>query len=92
VSYDYTLLHLYTPFLLMVFLAIDFWKRGVELPRSVWAAFICFMLLLAPLNEIIVHGERIAGQLKCLLLLALAFIALRYRFVSNPEPATAEAV
>jgi hypothetical protein len=83
VSYDYTLLHLYTPFVLMIFLAIDFWQRGVLLPKGAWAAFICFMLLLAPLNEFIVHGERISGQLKCVLLLALAAIALRYPFASD---------
>jgi hypothetical protein len=92
VSYDYTLLHLYTPFILMVFLAIDFWKRGVSLPRGAWAAFICFMLLLAPLNEFVLHGERIAGQLKCLILLTLAVIALRYRFISEKVATTAEAV
>jgi hypothetical protein len=83
VSYDYTLQHLYTPFVLMVFLAVDFWRRGVQLPKGAWAAFICFMLLLAPLNEFIVHGERISGQLKCVLLLALAAIALCYPFVSD---------
>ena len=83
VSYDYTLLHIYTPFVLMVFLVIDYWRRGVDLPKGVWLVFACFALLLSPLNEIIVHGERIAGQLKCLILLALAGIALTYRFVSD---------
>jgi hypothetical protein len=83
VSYDYTLLHLYTPFMLMVFLAIDFWKRGLELPKGAWPAFICFMVLLAPLNELILHGERVEGQIKCLVLLALAVISLTYRFVSE---------
>ncbi len=82
-SYDYTLLHLYTPFVLMLLLVVDFSVRRAPLPPGTWAVLICFMLLLAPLNEVIVHGERIAGQLKCIILLVLAALALRYRFVSG---------
>lgn len=79
-SYDYTLLHLYTGWVLMVLLAIDLWRNECRMPAGLWAAFICFVLLLSPQNEFIYHAERLEGPIKCLTLLMLAYIVLRYPF------------
>jgi hypothetical protein len=79
-SYDYTLLHLYTPWVMLVFIAVAAWRNDLPTPRGLWPAFLCFILLLSPQNEIIFHGERLEGQIKCLALVALAIVALRYPF------------
>ncbi|HEV2619841.1 MAG TPA: hypothetical protein VGU23_07870, partial [Acidobacteriaceae bacterium] len=84
-SYDYTLLHLYTPWVMLVFLAVSRWRDHLPVPKGLWPAFLCLALLLSPQSEIILHGERIGSQIKCLALLALAIVALRFSF---PEQAT----
>jgi len=76
-SFDYTLLHLYTPWVMLVMLAIDCHHRGLAVPRGLWPVTFCFILLLSPQNEVIVHGVRVAGQIKCLVLLAVVWVALR---------------
>lgn len=76
-SFDYTLLHLYTPWVVLVTTAVDCQNRGVAVPRGVWPAMFCFIILLSPQNELIVHGVRVAAQVKCLALLALTYVALR---------------
>lgn len=78
VSYDYTLLHLYTPWVMLVLLIVRQSRAGREVPPGVGAAVVCFVILMSPENEFILHGERFAGQIKCLVLLALAFVALRF--------------
>jgi len=84
-SFDYTLLHLYTPWVMVVLLAVDCWRKGIAPPRGLWAAMICFIVLLSPQNELIVHGERFGGQVKCLTLLALAYVALRMPLEGEAE-------
>jgi hypothetical protein len=79
-SYDYTLLHLYTPWVMLVFLAVAAWRDNRRTPAGLWPAFICLTVLLSPQNEIIHHGQRFEGQIKCLALLALAIVALRFPF------------
>jgi len=81
-SYDYTLLHLYTAWVLMVILCVDAYHRGAASVKGVWPAFVCFAILLSQVGEIILHGERLGGQIKALVLIALFYIALRYPFHS----------
>lgn len=79
-SFDYTLLHVYTPWVLVVLLVADCACEGRPLPAGFWAVWICFILLLTPQNELIYHGQRVAGQFKCLVLLVLGYLSLRYPF------------
>jgi hypothetical protein len=89
-SYDYTLLHLYTPWVMLVFFAVALWRNNLPNPKGLWPAFLCFIVLLSPQNEIILHGERLEGQIKCLALVALAVIALRFPFkITETELAVA---
>ena len=85
VSFDYTLLHLYTPLCLMLIL---FWDRS--LPRGVQLAVPVFAFLLSPLTEFIHAGHSWEGQLKSLLLVLLFVIGLTYPMPSQvPTPALA---
>ena len=76
VSYDYTLLHLYTPFVLVAVFAVDAWRRHERSPRGLWPVIACFAVLLTTQTEIIFHGARLEGAIKCLTLLLLAATAL----------------
>jgi hypothetical protein len=89
-SFDYTLLHVYTPWVLVVLLVVDCVREDRPLPAGFWAVWICFILLLTPQNELIYHGERVAGQFKCLVLLVLAYLSLRYPFKTFHEQGLAE--
>ena len=77
VSHDYTLLHLYTPFVIlalgMVTTPPD--RRNQQLATALLA---CFLLLFSSENYLIHHGIRFAGQLKACVLLLLFGIALRW--------------
>lgn len=83
VSFDYTLLHLYTPlcFVLTLGPRLDTTKQG----RLI---LLLFALLLAPLTEFIWHGERLEGQIKALLLLALFVAGLIWHFDGSDLPAS----
>ena len=85
VSYDYTLLQLYTPWAVLVFLAIRHWHQGLPVTRGLRNAFYCFIFLLSPQNEIILHGAKLEGQIKCLALIALAVVSLLNPF-ENAQP------
>ena len=80
VSFDYTLLHLYAPWALLVVLALE--VRGAHV-RGLSAAFVCCAILFAPESEFIVNHQRFGGQLKALALLALMGVALRSPFASS---------
>lgn len=84
-SRDYTLLHLYVPWAMLVFLAVEAYRTGQKIP-GMKAAFICFVLVMSPLNEFILHSNVIAGQIKALVLVALLVIGLRYPFVAEEQP------
>lgn len=77
VSYEYTLLHLLAPLALLVLLVVDGEGRAVP---GVGAALVCLALLLAPLPELIWHGELFEGQVKAVVLVVLFEIALRWPF------------
>ena len=79
VSYDYTLLHLYAAWALLVVLAL---RSGSQAVPGLQAAMVCLAILFAPESELIVHGYGYGGQAKTLALAALFWISLRYRFYS----------
>jgi hypothetical protein len=87
-SADYTLIHLYVPWALLAFVAIDSARAGQRVP-GLGPAFVCFAILLSPENEIFIAHERIEGALKAVTLIALWCIALRYPF--GPPHVTSEA-
>ncbi len=80
VSYDYTLLHLYVPWALLVLVAME--SRGRDVP-GLTAAMVCCAILFAPVTELIVHGRSYGGQVKALMLVGLGLIALMRKFPSE---------
>ena len=88
VSYDYTLLHLYIPWALLVLFTLDSQER---LTRGLTATFCCFAILLAPETEFIWHGQSFGGQIKAVTLLVLFTLALLYPFPSLFDNPLAEA-
>jgi hypothetical protein len=86
-SVDYTLMHLYVPWGMMVLLAIEAWHDGREIP-GMKAAFFCFLILMCSLSEFMFHHCIFGGQIKAIALTALLVIGLRYRFVALEQPST----
>ncbi len=86
-SHDYTLLHMYIPWALLVICALDSEKRRVRI-SGLMSAFVCFAILFAPETEFIVYGRSYGGQIKALTLIALFLLALRHRFPSSFDEAS----
>jgi hypothetical protein len=82
-SYDYTLVHLYAPWGLLV-LAIS---RGDFLTRAGLVAFSCFAVLLTAQAFIIAGGNHYSAELKCLALLSLGIAAIVSKggFTQSPK-------
>jgi len=83
-SYEYTLTHLLLPLGCMALALID--AREVNLRSSpLTIAIFAIMILLAPLPEIIVKGQRLEGPLKCLVLAGLWILTIKQplEFISN---------
>jgi hypothetical protein len=90
-SHHYTLMHLYVPWALLVLYALDLRnanRRGADGANGsrtvpgLTAAFVCLGLLFAPEAEFLHLTLQFSGPIKCLTLLALWYIALRYPFAS----------
>jgi hypothetical protein len=79
-SGDGTLIHLYCPFALCCFSAINTWRVRQVVP-GLRSLFLCFAFLLSAESFFIVKGLRYEGQVKCVALVALLYLALRY-----PQP------
>ena len=79
VSYDYTLLHLYAPWVLLVFLAVEATHARIA---GLGGALVCFAILFAPETEFMHRQQSFGGQIKAVTLIALLAIALRRRFPS----------
>jgi hypothetical protein len=77
VSYDYTLLHLYIPWGMLVLFAVQ--RRDVFTP-GLTAVFLCFAVLMSIQTEFIVHGYVHGGQIKAVVLVALMILALMFPF------------
>jgi hypothetical protein len=90
-SHDYTLMHLYVPWGLLVLLSLEAARTGRHVP-GLRACFLCLTLLLVPLGEILIHDTPQGGTIKGLLLLVLTWIGLHYPFKSEEayenEPGT----
>ena len=78
-SKDYTLMNLYVPWGLLVLVAVDAYRAGRSVP-GLNAATTCFALLFVPLNEFIVNGVVLSGQLKAIILVVLLVIGLKCPF------------
>ena len=63
VSSDYTLMHLYVPWALLVLLAQQNKSDQNQLP-GLRPAFVCFAILMSPETEFIYHGAIYGGQIK----------------------------
>lgn len=81
-SHDYTLLSLYISWGLLIVLSLRAAWQGRRLP-GLTAVFVCFAILMSPQTEAIAAGQSYGGQIKCLVLLVLMGLALRYSFVSE---------
>ncbi len=85
VSFDYTLIHLYAPCALLLLIAVRSAKRGAPVP-GLLPTLLTMAVLLAPETEVIVRSVTLGGEIKCLALLVLFFLALRYPFDLDPLP------
>jgi hypothetical protein len=85
-SSDYTLLQLYAPFIILVFVTIDFSQK---IP-GLFPVFVLLGLIFTPTNFFFYSGHGASGQIKCLLLLGLMTIALVYPFSSEGANTLAE--
>lgn len=88
ISYFYTLVHLYAPFLVLVFLAIRSDQAGVRIPGLATTVFLIlplftsFMLLTYP--RVMLFG----GLIQALLLTSLFISALSFPFAEPSRPTT----
>jgi hypothetical protein len=87
-SADYTLMHLYVPWGMMVLFAQERWALGERVP-GLFAAFVCLAIIFSPESEFIRHGVHLGGQIKCLVLLVLMYIGLTYPFGVSGAPLSA---
>ncbi len=78
-SHDYTLLHLFLPWGLMIVYCLQEAQSGT-LSKGVLGSFVAIALLMSFESEFIVRGVWIAGQIKCLVLIALLYIGLTRRW------------
>jgi len=85
VSFDYTLIHLYAPCALLLLIAVRSAKRGVPVP-GLLPTLLTMSVLLAPETEVIARAVTLGGEIKCLALLALFFLAIQYPFDLDPLP------
>jgi hypothetical protein len=76
-SFEYTLLEILTVFGLLTLLAVDAQLAGQRIP-GLTAILFCCAATLTFLPELIHHETEFGGQIKCLLLIALLILTLRY--------------
>ncbi len=81
-SFDYTLMHLYAPWVLLVFYAVHAWRneRQRSVSPALLPALLCFAVLFAPLTEFIANGETFGGPIRALVLVLLLVLALTCPF------------
>jgi hypothetical protein len=86
-SWDYSLLQLYAPFFVLVFLSIDAKERIAGLS----VALVLLALLFTPTNFLYSAGDGRGGQIKCVLLIMLLVVSLMHKFqysISSPQSRT----
>jgi len=94
VSFEYTLMHLYLPWSLLVLVAIQTdgqnrEERPSALPAGLLPVFLLLAVLVSPLTELMHHGWGLAGECKAVLLLLLFLLALKYPFPSSADVVSA---
>lgn len=85
-SHDYTLLHLYVPWGLLVIYAIQL-EKDREAGFDLRPFFFCFAVLFSTESEFIVSHGRIGGQIKAVTLVVLIVLALLRPFPPLNEQA-----
>jgi Glycosyltransferase family 87 len=85
-SWDYTLLQLYAPFIILVFITIDSHRKVPGL----FQVLVLLGLTFTPTNFFFYSGHGASAQIKCLLLLGLMAIAMVYPFSSEGANTLAE--
>jgi hypothetical protein len=81
-SHDYTLLHLYVPWVLLIFVSLE--QNTIrEKVSGLGAAFLCFAILFSPENEFLLHSSQFGGQIKAVVLVILMYIGLKYPFTAT---------
>jgi hypothetical protein len=83
VSYDYTLMHLYIPWAMLVLFAQEQWGNRRTI-AGLTVALVLLAFLFAPESEFICQSVRFGGQLKAIALIALMVVSLKYPFSSSP--------
>ena len=86
-SFDYTLLHLYAPWLVLIFVAFHAQRSGTRV-EGLTLCFVLFAIAMAPLSEFIYRGEQFGGEMRALVLLTLFIAGLRYPFRAYPTEAS----
>lgn len=86
VSYDYTLIHLYAPFALVLVVLLS----GQDRSRAMRATLTLFAFVLSWQSEFIWHGVRFGGQTKAVALLLLFCVALVHPFPLPGEAAAGQ--
>jgi hypothetical protein len=82
VSFDYTLLHLYVPWAIIVLLALE---RGARRTPGLLAVMVCFAFAMSIETEVILRGSTLDGPIKALALCALLTLALCYPLANASE-------
>ena len=85
VSFDYTLIHLYVPFVMVAVMLVNQNRRGQTQTRGVSTMIVCFIVLLSQIGEIILHGDRLGGQIKAVVLLTLFILGVVVPFADEFE-------
>jgi hypothetical protein len=86
-SIEYTLIHLYIPWALLVLYTVGVARSSGTPPnvRGLGFCFVCFAFLMTPESYFIVDGIRFSGQLKAIVLAVLLVAAMRYPFPETAE-------
>ena len=82
ISHDYTLIHLYAPFALITFVAL---QQGDRPSRAFQVALALFAFVLSFQQEFIVHGTRLGGVMRAVALLALFILSVTCPFELEPR-------
>ncbi len=90
ISFDYTLIHLYTPFVLWALWLVSADRRVGVSTRGMRALLVCFIVLFAQVGEVISHGDRLGGQIKAVALLVLFILGLWFPVQSEWDRLPAE--
>ncbi len=85
-SFDYTLMHLYIPWSLLVLLSVQS-RSEIVRSRGLSIAFVCFAILMSPESEFIHNGLRFGGQIKAVTLVLLLALSLIVPFPREGEEA-----